>query len=487
MSLNCAFHPTQPAWWQCPRCAKALCPHCIERRQGGPLGSEPIYFCPRCNQMAESLGISHIIPPFWKRLHTFFGYPLTSIHSLGLIFGLALLSILFNQPGIFMAILRFVIWAVMVKYAYEALRATAEGHFSPPPLSGKVLSDNFQIVLKQVALFFALFLILVLLIAPLGPIPFLLASLFMTLGLPAMIIILATSKDLGQALNPVNVIGLAYRIGGAYLLLLFFLYLLFLAPRALGYYVIRFMPDALQTFLVSAAENYYTLLSYHLMGYVIIQYHDRLDYPVDLEKLMAAIQPTGRFQSSGNAGPPQKASDPNRGLLQEIEHLIQDGNIDGAIDLIQTRTALKIDQMDLSDRYVSLLKIRNRTEEWAAYAPRHIELAVSASEKAKAIEVYLGCVEKNPEFTLSPALLFRIGGWLNETNRSKEAVQAFIRLAKKYPQDPLIPKTYYCTAQILHEKLMNTEQAKKILTALLQKFPKHEIAAFAHNYLGTLK
>lgn len=483
MNLRCALHPTQLAWWNCPRCHKNLCPQCIDSRSGGFRGDEKIYFCPRCNLMADSLGTSHLIQPFWKRLHKFFVYPLTSLHSLGLLSGLALLSSMLPGDGIIMSLVHFALWAVMLKYSFEALKATADGHFSPPPLSSKVLSSNLQMVFKQVALFLALSLIATLLILPMGPFAWLVYYIVVTVGLPVMIIILAINDDLGQALNPVNFLGIALRIGWSYLLLLFFLNLMISAPSALGYYVIRYMPGALQEFFFRTALNYYTLVSYHLMGYVILQYHDRVGYPIDPEALQAAMYPN-LPRTSKQAALPQ--NDADHEMLQKIENLIQEGELDGAIDLIKKRTEREINEIGLSDRYVNLLKLRNRFEELAVYAPRHFELLAAAGDKAKSLELYLVCLEKAPGLNLSPALLFKIGNWLNESGRTKEALHALTSLAKGFPQDPLIPKTYFRIAQILHEKLAQTDKAKKFLSALLQRYPDHEFAPIARNYLKSL-
>jgi tetratricopeptide (TPR) repeat protein len=434
--------------------------------------------------MADSLGTSHLIQPFWKRLHKFFIYPLTSLHSLGLLTGLALLSSLLPGDGIILSLVHIALWAVMLKYSFEALKATADGHFSPPPLSSKVLSSNLQMVFKQVALFLALSLIATLLIFPMGPFAWLVYYFVVTLGLPVMIIILAINDDLGQALNPVYFLGIALRIGWSYLLLLFFLNLLISAPSALGYYVIRFMPEALQEFFFRIALNYYTLVSYHLMGYVILQYHDRVGYIIDPEALQAAMYPGLHRTSPKPADLPQ--NDADHEMLQKIENLIQEGDLDGAIDLIKKETKLKINDVGLSDRYVNLLKLRNRFEELAAYAPRHFELLAAAEDKTKSLELYLVCLEKAPGLKLSPAMLFKMGNWLNETGRAKEALHALTSMAKGFPQDPLVPKAYFRIAQILHEKLSQTDKAKKILSAQLQRFPDHEFAPIARNYLKSL-
>jgi hypothetical protein len=480
MSDCCSYHPTQPAWWTCPNCGKFLCPQCIARRKGGYLGNQSLYFCLKCNMPVTQLNIADAIEPFWKRLHKFFTYPFTSVQTIAMIFGLALLSTLLDGAGLFGAILSFIPWAFMVKYAYEALRYTAEAKFIPPPLSSRVLNENFGIVLKQIALFIMLSVIFGLFVASLHPVFWVIFGLAVLVGLPAMIIILAINDDLFQAINPVYFLGMAARIGWGYLLLFFFLFLLFSAPGALGYAVIQHMPDGLQMFLWMAAKNYYTLVSYHLMGYVILQYHERLGYHVDIDTLIGSTFPSGLAQDGQDAATAADAA-----LLDEIGRFSQEGDLQGAVAMIEQRTRLDIENLDVSDRYMQLLKMCRREQAYFDYAPRHLELLVKAGEKPRALALYLEGMQTGA-LAASAAALFKIGNWFNEKGEAKSALQAFNLLTKTHPRDALIPKAYCRAAQLLHEKLKNTEKAKKILTALIARYPDHEISAFARNYLSRL-
>ena len=111
-------------------------------------------------------------------------------------------------------------------------------------------------------------------------IAFAIAALFFV---PSMIILLVTTGSLFHAINPVVFVGLAFRIGWAYFLMNFFLILLGSAPAYLAQYVIRFLPPDLHLMLFGFAKSFYTIVSYHLMGYVILQYHEKIGYKVDYE------------------------------------------------------------------------------------------------------------------------------------------------------------------------------------------------------------
>jgi TolA-binding protein len=55
---------------------------------------------------------------------------------------------------------------------------------------------------------------------------------------------------------------------------------------------------------------------------------------------------------------------------------------------------------------------------------------------------------------------------------------------KSYPQNPIVPKAYFRVAQIFHDRLMNAEKSKKMLGALKEKYPHHDIIPVVENYLA---
>jgi hypothetical protein len=102
------------------------------------------------------VGVQDLIEPFWKRLPRIFSYPV-SMYPLMLIAVLALISTLLSGPGIFSALLKGVMWLIVVKYSFESLKATAGGNLKPPPISSKTISQDFFQVFKQFGIYVAIF------------------------------------------------------------------------------------------------------------------------------------------------------------------------------------------------------------------------------------------------------------------------------------------------------------------------------------------
>jgi tetratricopeptide (TPR) repeat protein len=477
MKKFCNGHPTRKAHWHCSKCDALLCSECVSARENESYGSKDIHhFCPKCNLPVDWVGLQNLIDPFWNRMPRIFAYPL-SLQPFLFISVLAFATLFLSGSGLFSSILRGVIWLMILKYSFESLKATASGNLKPPPVNAQTISEDFVQVLKQFAIYMLIFVGFAYISAKAGLIlgvVFAIAALFFV---PSMIILLVTTGSLFHAINPVVFVGLTFRIGWAYLLMYFFLFLLGSAPAYLVQYVIRFLPAEAHPMLFGFAQSFYTIISYHLMGYVILQYHERIGYQVDYEDFS---DPTIKDYE------PRK-SDPDAVILSKVEPLIKEGKLDEAIGLIKTMTEQQpISGVKLSERYYNLLKMRKRGAELLAHGVTHLDILTTENQKSKAIAVFTECRTTDSSFMPTASALFKLAGWLNETSKTKAAVAVYNTLAKTYPDNPLVPKAYFRIAQIFHDRLMNKDQAKKALGLLLKKYPDHDIIPQAESFLARL-
>lgn len=478
MQQHCTYHPTVAAQWTCPACVLDFCPACILHRQrGSEYGNAKLKLCPKCSHEVTWVGVENLIEPFWTRLPKIFVYPFC-LHPLLLLIGTALLQALLTEPGLLRWFANLVLWGVLIKYSYEALRATARSSLAPPKITWEVMTEGLgAVIVKQGALYFVLVLAFIFVVGKFGPFFGVLFTVLALLSVPAMIILLATTDNLVHALNPLLFVRMAFRIGWGYLLMYLFLTLLLAAPGLAGYYIIRFMPAGLQTLLIAFAEAFYTLVSYHLMGYVILQYHGDIGYEVDSEDFE---DPTAK-----NTAP--AAEDGESRLLREIDVLVKEGDLNAALAAIQNATRTQgIQGLPLSERCFNLLKVLKRSKEMAAYAPQHLTRLVAANQRAKALEVYLFCQEQDRDFTPDAATLLKLGGMFSEAGKGKEAIAAFSRFTKAYPTHPSAPIAYYRAAQVFNDRLMDPARSKQILQAVIKNYPGHEVIPQVQGYLASI-
>ncbi len=460
--------------WTCPRCDANLCESCIIVRKVDQYGTKKLFhLCPKCNVHVNQLSVTNTIVPFWKRLHLCFTYPF-KLGPLALMIILSLLSALFIEPSLFNGLTQFVLWAIMLKYSYAALASTANGNLLPPPVSMRTISDDFEIVFKQIGIFLILGYIFYVIASDFGlilGIALLLAALLM---LPAMIITLAVTKSLLAAIYPPVFFAIAWRIKGPYLLMYLFLLFLLGAPSALIDLLISFIPKPLLFPLITLAGNYYTLVAYHLMGYVMFQYHEQVGYSI--------IYEGDAFNRDGNLGDGPQESE----WLKSVDILIKEGNYDQALALMEQESAYSSSDLKTADRYYVLLSMQQAQEKRLRYALYYLDLLVKNKQTVKAADVYLQCRTLDNNFQPTPATLYVIGLALNDQGQHRESVSALAEFTDRHTDSPFLQNAMFIMAKIHNEKLHDRQTASQILTNLIDQYPFHDITGFAKTYLKRL-
>lgn len=468
---QCSVHPTRTANWHCPKCGLDLCSECVIRQEGGPMGaSRLLRSCPKCLVETRWIGAENVIKPFWERLPKFFVYPFApgSMIYMGI---LALGALVYWSW-----VIQFLCWVFLLIYAYVALKNTAHGDLSPPPVV-ETLSDKFSEVvfpvLKQAVLIFVLIVLGVFVSGSLGVIAGLLYLLLMVFMLPSMIIVLVNTESLTAALNPAAFFALPFKIGRGYFIMFLFLALLAFAPGALLHWFIPYLPLKAGLYLLSLAENYYTLISYHLMGYVLLQYHESIGYEIEADDIKGASVERNRV--------------PDDLVTREkkiVAVLCREARFDEAADHIRQwhRQGGEFDA-ELAGQYFELLKNRNDKDGMLVHAPVYLELTVSEGKRKQALEIYDQCMRIDRDFSPKPRVLLKLGEWMVEAGRFKDALRVFSRLIKAHPGADEAPFSYYRAAQLYHERFMDTDKARKIMKTVLRKYPDHNMRTKFENYL----
>lgn len=477
MKQNCAFHPTRTAQWNCSKCNKVFCAECIIKRdKGGYHQGEFLHLCPECNIPAKWVGVANIIDPFWHRLPRIFSYPF-SFRALILMIVLSVASLIFSAPGLVNSLIRFAIWGAMLKYSFAALKATTGGDLQSPEVNTETIFSNFDQVFKQLGLYLFVGVVFLYISAKFGMFVGVAFLIFGMLSIPSMIILLVTTDSFIHAINPMLFVPLMTRIGWGYLLMYFFLFLLIGAPAALAKFIFPLLSPKLVFFIFTFAKNYYTLISYHLMGYVILQYHEEIGYQVDFEDFRDPTEEKNAVE----------ASDPEDKILNEVTPLIKDGKLDEAINTIRQFTSDgEILNKTLADRYYTLLKMTKRDSEMFEHAFGYLDILARENDRQKALQVFSQCQTVKSDFIPSAFAMMKIAGWMNESGKTDTAIRFYNRLIKAYPEDPLTPRAYFRAAQLFDDHFLKPEKSKRILQGLLQKYPENEIVPMAQKYLARL-
>lgn len=178
--------------------------------------------------------------------------------------------------------------------------------------------------------------------------------------------------------------------------------------------------------------------------------------------------------------------DPEEALLNRIDTLRLDGRTEDAIILIKNETQGKISNLDISRIYSDLLKENKQIPEWLIHSVTHLDLLSKENQKSQACEVYKECIGHNSGFTPNPKTLFEITQFLAQSGKAQDAYNAGVHFTKVHPKHALIAEVYFFIAKILNERLNNKARARKVMTLLIKKFPKHDHAPEMRKYLETM-
>ena len=219
--IHCKYHPTTAARWQCHPCDMNLCSSCSKTEYL----PEAVSVCPICHGQLDSVGASNAIPPIWSRSAQFFLYPL-DLGVLGLIAVLSIISILLFEASLKGAIMQFGLFAVYVKYAFDALNHTAAGHLRPPKVRPSVFTENLEQPIKLYFVFVFMGLTAYYIYNNFGLVLALTYQYGMLLCIPAAIMVIAVESSFSKAINPIALFAIVKRIGWAYLALFVFIVIL---------------------------------------------------------------------------------------------------------------------------------------------------------------------------------------------------------------------------------------------------------------------
>ncbi|PRC91601.1 tetratricopeptide repeat protein [Solimicrobium silvestre] len=411
------------------------------------------------------------ITPFWRRLPGFFIYPLKTASILR-IAGYALVAALTAVlPKLLGGIVNLVLIVLFLKYVFVIMERTMNGQFE-----SETSLDADEGDVKQVFRQYGLIIILAFQIgicAALGGRNGLFISLLMGgLMMPAAIMIIAVTHSLSQALNPLRILFYIKTIGIPYLALCFFLFSLMGSSAWLQSFLHAHVTSWMVQPLMNFVSFYFMLMMYHMMGYAIYQYHQKLGVDVEV----------GFEQAEANLAE-KKGSDPALALLST---LIADGQEQAAIDLLREAIKARWENNELHERYQKLLMAHDPSAA-QHHAREFIAKMVNEKRLFKALDLCEYHLKLDREFRLQDSYQIHVLATAAKlASRPKLALDLMRQFDRRYPTHPDIPAIYFLSAQLLSEHYRKNAEAQQILQAIQRKFPDHPLAGNARDYAVVL-
>jgi hypothetical protein len=356
----CHYHPLKAATFACDHCHTHLCDTCTDDTRGR--GDER---CLHCAGKLDSLGASNSAEPFWRRLQHAFRYPLT-VQTLVLIVGVSLLTAALAYLPFSFAIY-LIATGAMMRYSFACLEHTANGKMTAPDIT--VAYEG------GVALLFQLLALIVIMATAVYGVHALLGlgmakfvGVLLVLSFPAVIILFALNQSLLSAVNPLNILQLIIAIGLPYGVLLG-LMMVMLASVSVLHEVIGGL-SFVDSFLQGIVSNFYTVVAFHIMGYMIFQYQAELGFITRADDDDTQSRPQ---QSLHNA---------------RIDIALKEGEYDAVVDLFAEANRKFPQEPNYYFRCFEFLCNVKLPERLARFAPHYFDFLFNSERKQQVYPTY---------------------------------------------------------------------------------------------------
>ena len=372
--MKCHYHPVQSAENHCAQCRKNFCRVC----SGGPKTASSLdmsHTCFICETELEALASANTIEPFWSRIGKIYKYPL-SLQALITILIISALSTLLQNWGV-LALIPFI---ALNLYSFACLRSTAAGENEAPDVDasfqGSVGPVFYVIIVMAVAIFAATFVFY-----SFGNGMGIIASLFLILVMPAALIVIAVKEKLFIALNPATLVGIIKTTGASYFVMVLFILVMMSSMGLVSSVVMGAKYSLFGFFLTSVVANYYGIVIFHIMGYLVYQNHVVLGYRV-----------------LGRAG--VKESKPQtlkQRQTAQLEVLIKAGKFDAARAVAKQTLSADATLWEWS-RAFKLLCAAKPSGDLNRYFERYVDKLSSLDETGKIADAYTELIRVKPDF-----------------------------------------------------------------------------------------
>lgn len=417
----CDYHPDSAATYYCEHCDISTCDKCSNEDKH----SETVCF--ECDGPLESLGTGFAAEPFWRRLDSTFRYGLNPEVLIFISIIAVLNSILSFVP--FSWLLQLMLTGAFFKYCFVCLQNTAQGLMQPADIT-----EGYQDGLKTLG---QLLLVLIgiggmcsLAFYLLGKNFGALISFALLCGLPAAIITLALSESVLEAINPFRLWGIVSAVGLPYGLLLAFIMVMFSSVAVISQIIgaeFGFVSMALQSFI----SNFYSVVMFHMMGYMIFQYQHKLGFVARNEDNTTIRSDIEKAKAKLNIS-------------------LRRGDFDQVLEDYIKAIKAHPEDTSIAEQCFQYLSASSNTEHLDEFGSFYLELLMKNKREDQMRPTYKRVLQSLPKFMPDmPEIRFALAKQLYHIGDHKHAIRLLNGLHNTFPDFKELPAAYTLLADIL--------------------------------------
>ena len=372
---HCKYHPLKSATRLCASCDVAVCDDCSDESDL-KRSSRGEYHCFVCSSRLDELEVESAVTPFWNNLSQVYMYPF-GLSSIAAILFISLFMAL--TSGIFL--LGIIPMMAMTWYCFACLCETAGGKRSAPEFAecfdgslGPILYVIFATIIVSLAVRYAGLVF--------GIEMALLVMFFFILTLPAAIMVLAIDGNVFEALNPAKLMSVVVATGSSYFVMLAFMIIMTSSVGVLASLFGTSNSSFLGVFFQSLISNYYLVVEFHILGYIVYQNHQKLGF-----KVSQGGQDNG-FRSDEKL------------LNARIETLIKAGDYESATDFAIRQSRQTNAQMWHWARCFKLMSIGGTHPELKRFASSYFDKLESKQQHDAVAEAYVMLKKRAPDYSV---------------------------------------------------------------------------------------
>ncbi|HEY3488333.1 MAG TPA: hypothetical protein VGL10_09720, partial [Gammaproteobacteria bacterium] len=287
----------------------------------------------------------------------------------------------------------------------------------------------------------------------------LLTFAFVTVAVPASILVLAVEKKLQSAANPMLLTQLMIKMGSGYLVLYVFLQILSGGPYFIFEYFSDYIAESIYIPAYTGVTVYFVFASAYMMGYALLQYQKELGYRAELEEESNVVDSDDRI---------------NPQTVNRINLLLIEGRYNEAYDLLKQSARQYPDDLQLQQRYHKLMAERGMKDELRLHSGGLIERLVDANSIPNAAAIFLNTLKVIPEFKPESArTLHKFADLFEQRKQPRNAVSMLLHIPKYYPDYKELPQVYLKVAKLYANELQQPDKAKQTVMHIMgqESFP----------------
>ncbi|PHS15924.1 MAG: hypothetical protein COA86_12985 [Kangiella sp.] len=426
----CKYHPIEAATYHCTDCSIYTCDSCIndgknQRYEGGR--------CFTCGEELDCQGARNTAIPFWRRLPESFRYPLDS-NAIILIIAISIVSaIVISLP--FGFILAVAVEGAFIKYCFTCLNDTSDGNFNVPKIE-RAYKGAISIALMMIGLVICAFSIVFLIEKLINPAIANFVAVLMVISTPAVVIVYAITDDLKTAVNPISILRLMLNVGLSYGLLLGFILLMVGSVNVINQFIgenISFLSGVIQ----SMVTNYYLVVLFHMMGYMIFQYQAELGFSARVDSDVLR----------------EKRNDIDV-LKSRIDVTIKEGDYEEVALIFEKAIKNFPKEKYFFEQYFQFLMavdLKQKQSEWMKdFIPKYFDFLIKNNLQNKMPTSYKFVINKNKEYQFNSAeLKLKVAKACFKKGEARLVAHILKDLHKQHPKFDGLSEAYLLMADAL--------------------------------------